>query len=177
MKGEVKMHYCGYIITNKIPTKEEIQEILEPYDESKYEDLEFSWDWYTIGGRYGAKLKIKFIPEETEEKWFGFKNRNYKYFISSEIEKLKDKEYFFEELDHLMYMGLRENILFVDGAYYKDIIDFDITETCFVIDDNRNLYSRELWRNHNYITDEKFDEKVKKIDLENKFITVIDLHD
>jgi hypothetical protein len=74
-------------------------------------------------------------------------------------------------------MGLRENILYVDGAYYKDIINFDITNCFFIIDDNRKLYSRELWINDNYVEDKEFDNKVKKINLEDKFITVVDIHD
>lgn len=74
-------------------------------------------------------------------------------------------------------MGLRENILYVDGAYYKDIIDFDITNCCFIIDDNKKLYSRTLWENSDWVENKEFDNKVKKINLEEKFITIVDIHD
>lgn len=74
-------------------------------------------------------------------------------------------------------MGLKEHILYVDGAYYKDILNFDITNCYFIIDNNQKLYARELWKNHNFVKDKEFDKKVKKIDLENKFITVVDIHD
>lgn len=171
------MHSCGYIITDKIPTKEEITNIMEPYNEEKHENLEFAWDWYQIGGRYGGELKIKFNPDENEDGWYSFRERNYKYFISGELEKIKRDIKYYDELEHLIYMGLREKILYVDGAYYEDIIDFDITNTCFVIDSNRKLYSRELWINDSWVTDKQFDEKVKRLDLNNKFITVIDMHD
>lgn len=171
------MHYCGYIITNKIPTDKEIEEILEPYNEETHESLEFAWDWFEIGGRYCGKLKIEFDPEETEENWFSFQDRNYKYFINEELKKIKENIKYYEELKHLKYMGLNEKVLYVDGAYYKDIINFDITNCNFVIDDKRKLYSRELWKNDNWVEDEQFDEKVKKINLENKFITVVDIHD
>lgn len=158
------MHYCGYIITNKIPTDDEIYNILEPYDENEHEGLEFAWDWFQIGGRYGGRLKIKFNPEENEDKWYGNKNhdRNYKYFISNKLKELKEKLKFHDELANMLYMGLNENALYVDGAYYEDIYDFDITNCCFVIDENEKLYSRELWRNNEFIKDKDFDDKVKK---------------
>lgn len=171
------MHYCGYIITETIPTDEKIEKILEPYNEETHENLEFAWDWFQIGGRYAGKLKIKFNPDENEDGWYGFRERNYKYFISKELEKIKQNNGYYDELEHLKYMGLNEKILYVDGAYYKDIYNFDITNTCFVIDCDGTLYSRELWKNHEWIEDKEFDEKVKKINLENKFITVIDMHD
>lgn len=173
------MHYCGYIITEKIPTDEEIEEILEPYNENiQDEDLGFSWDWFQIGGRYGGKLKIKFDPSENEDNWFmGEKHeRNYKYFISDKLKELKESLKFYDELENMLYMGLQERVLYVDGAYFENIYNFDITNCGFVIDNDKNLYSRELWENHNWVTDDKFDEKVKKIDLKNKFITVVDIH-
>ena len=172
------MHSCGYIITDKIPTNDEISDIMEPYNEETHENLKFSWDWFIIGGRYGGMLKIKFNPDENESKWFACKDRNYKYFISQKLTEIKKKfssiEY--DELDNLVYMGLNENILYVDGAYTKDILNLDITNNCFVIDSDGTLYSRDLWDGNNWITDQQYDEKVKKKDLQNKFITVIDMH-
>lgn len=37
--------------------------------------------------------------------------------------------------------------------------------------------AEELYKNGAFVTDCDFDEKVKKIMLEDKFITVIDMHD
>lgn len=175
------MHYCGYIITDKIPTKEEISSILEPYNENNHDNLEFSWDWYQIGGRYGGMLKIHFNPNENEDNWYCGEHheRNYKYFISNKLDELKEKfsRLYWDELEIMLYMGLNDKVLYVDGAYYKDIYDFDITNCCFVIDNEKNLYSRESYKNGAFVTDCDFDEKVKKIMLEDKFITVIDMHD
>lgn len=171
------MHYCGYIITNNIPSDEDIEKILEPYNENNHENLEFAWDWYNIGGRFGAKLKINFEPDKNEDGWYSFRDRNYKYFISSKLKELKTKLQYYDEIENMVYMGLRERTLYVDGAYYKDIINFDITDCYFLIDNDGNLYSRELWKNHEFVKDEEFDDKVKKIRLENKFITVVDIHD
>lgn len=36
------MHSCGYIITDKIPTNDEISDIMEPYNEETHENLKFS---------------------------------------------------------------------------------------------------------------------------------------
>lgn len=173
------MHYCGYIITKKIPSDEDIENILEPYNEETHEGLEFAWDYYVIGGRYGGKLKINFNPDKNEDGWYCNRShdRNYKYFISSKLKELKSNLPYYDELENMMYMGLKERVLYVDGAYYKDINNFDITNCCFVINDDGKLYSRELWRNHEWVNDEEFEDKVKKINLENKFITVVDIHD
>ena len=171
------MHYCGYIITNKIPTKEEIRNILKPYDENENDNLEFAWDWYGIGGRYGGSLKIRFDPEENEDKYYSFRNRNYKYFISKELEEIKYKFPYFDEIEHLIYMGLRDKILYVDGAYYKDIIDFNVTNCYFVIDQKQKLYCRKLWKNGEFVRNKQFEEDVKKLKLKDKFVTIVDLHD
>lgn len=167
------MHFKGHIITKKIPTQEEIEKILEPY----YYDQNnvFDWDWYQIGGRFGGKIKINFDPESNEDDWYSFRDRNYKYFICGMLDDLKETVKFYDELNYLKYMGLRENVLYVDGAYYKDMINFEIDD-CYVVIDEDKLYVRETWDGDNWVQDVNFDDKVKKIDLTNKFITIIDFH-
>lgn len=172
------MHYKGHIITKKIPKKDEISKILEKYREDLGKDQEFAWDWYEIGGRYGGKLKINFNPDDNEDDWYSFRDRNNKYFISQALNELKEQiKPYYDELDWLKYMGLRENILYVDGAYYKDMIDFDLTDCFMVIDEEENLYVRQQWKNQEWIEDKEFDKKVNKINLKDKFITIIDFHD
>jgi hypothetical protein len=173
------MHYKGYVITKRIPTNEEIAKILEKYRETDGPCIYgFEWDWYEIGGRYGGKLKINFNPEENEDNLYCFKDRNNKYFISQIINEIKETtSRFYEELDYLKYMGLRDNTLYVDGAYFNDIIDFDITQCYLVIDGNEKLYVREIWDEHNWVKQENFEDEIKKIDLKDKFITIIDFHD
>lgn len=173
------MHYKGFIITKELPTEERLAEILEKYRETDGPCIYgFEWDWYEIGGRYGGKLKINFNPENNEDNWYCFHDRNNKYFISEALNELKEKiKPYYDELDWLKYMGLWEDTLYVDGAYYKDIIDFDITNCYLVIDDEENLYIRETWNGDNWIKHEDFEEKIKEIDLNGKFITSIDFHD
>ena len=172
------MHYKGHLITKKIPTEDKIREILEEYEEDLEKEQEFAWDWYTIGGRYGGRIKINFNPNENEDNWYGFRDRNNKYFISQAISEIKERARpYYEELEWLQYMGIRDNVLYVDGAYYKDIIDFDLTDCFLVIDDEEKLYVRKKWNGEDFIKQNDFDDEVKKIDLKDKFITIIDFHD
>ena len=173
------MHYKGYLITKELPTNERIEEILKKYnDEEENNNSGFEWDWFIIGGRYGGKIKIKFDPNENEDNWYMFKDRNNKYFISQMLNEIKAmKEAYYDELDYLIYMGLRENKLYVDGAYYKDMIDFDIIDCYLVIEEDEYINVREKWVGDNWIENKKFDDEVKQLDLKDKFITIIDFHD
>ena len=172
------MHFKGHLVTKKLPTNDEISKILEKYREDLDEEQEFSWDWYEIGGRYGGKIKINFNPDDNEEEWYCFQDRNNKYFISQAINELKEKiKPYYDEIEWLKYMGLREKVLYVDGAFYKDMINFDLSDCFVVIDDKETLYVRQKWNGDDWITNEKFNDEVSKIDLKDKFITIIDFHD
>lgn len=172
------MHYKGHLVTKKLPTDDEISKILEKYREDLDKEQEFAWDWFQIGGRYGGKIKINFNPDDNEDNWCCFRDRNNKYFISQAINELKEKiKPYYDELEWLKYMGLREKVLYVDGAFYKDMINFDLSDCFVVIDDEENLYVRQQWKNHEWIENKQFDDKVSKIDLKDKFITIIDFHD
>lgn len=170
------MHYKGFLITKELPTENEISNFLKYYnEENKDNNSGFSWDWWCVGGRYAGKLKIHFDPNENEDNWFCFKDRNHKYFIVDGLDKIKENVGFYEELDWLNYMGLRDNVLYVDGAYYNDLKDFDITECCLILsEDYFNV--REKWDGENFIENKEFDEQVRGIDLKDKFITIIDFH-
>lgn len=170
------MHFKGHIITNKIPTDDEILKKVKKYRESARGNKKFEWDWYEIGGRYGGRIKINFDPEQNEDNWYLFHDRNYKYFISNILKETKDKVEHYEELDYLQYMGLNNKILFVDGGYFNDMIEFDITDCYLVIDDNNELYVREFWNGNDWVENKEFDNEVANIDLNDKFITVIDFH-
>lgn len=170
------MHCKGYLITKEIPTEQKLNRILEKYSSEKVNDEKFEWDWWQIGGRYGGKIKIKFNPDENEDKYYCGRDRNHKYFISNILDDIKINCKWYEELDYLQYMGLNDNILYVDGGYYSDMLEFEIDNCYLVIDDEENLYVREVWENGHWIEDNDFDNKVKNIDLKRKFITVIDFH-
>lgn len=171
------MHYKGFVITKEIPTQERLEKILSKYNyEGKNNNSGFTWDWYQIGGRYGAGIKINANQEKFEWNYLS-KIRNHKYFIVNMLDEIKEKDKWFEEYDYLMYMGLKDDVLYVDGAYYEDIIDFDITSCFLVIEEDDYINVRENWGNSTWNKNEQFDEEVKQIDLKGKFITIIDFHD
>lgn len=171
------MHYKGHLITDKLPTGDAIRKILKKYSEYEPGIKKFEYDWYVVGGRYGGRIKIKFNPEENEDNYCLFKHRNNKYFISSLINKLDNNTLSYDELDILKYMGLNDNILYVDGGYYKDMIDFEL-DNCYVIITEDEAIPRQIWNGEDWIdNDATFIKKVSEISLENKFITVIDFHD
>lgn len=172
------MHYKGFIITKEIPTQERLAELLSKYHyEEKNNTSGFTWDWWQIGGRYGAGIKINANQEKFEWIYLG-RQRNHKYFIANMLDKVKEKaEIWFEEEDYLIYMGLKDNVLYVDGAYYEDIIDFDITSCFLVIEEDDYINVREKWGGNTWDTNKQFDEEIKQIDLKGKFITIIDFHD
>lgn len=73
------MHYCVHLLTKELPTKDEIEKIVQPYNsEIVYGNSDgegkminypiFTWNWYEIGGRYKAALKLK-VGEEDDENW------------------------------------------------------------------------------------------------------------
>lgn len=173
------MHYKGHVITKEIPTSKRLEEILSKYKEDfdREDKVDFEWDWWQIGGRYGGEINIKFDPNENEDKWYMNHTRNYKYFIIDILDDIKQNIKFYDELDYLLYMGLNDKILHVDGGHFNDMIDFDISNCFMVIDDEDNLYVRQSWNGEDWIEDKGFDDKVKAINLENKFITIIDFHD
>lgn len=69
------MHYSTLIITTEKPTEDDIERVLEPFNEDNYyynaqergvnfesdevdpERPLFLWDWYVIGGRWKNRLK------------------------------------------------------------------------------------------------------------------------
>ena len=74
------MHYCVHLLTKELPSENKIAAIMKPYNSelvygSDEEDEQidypvFTWDYYQIGGRYKAELKLK-VDEE------GSANREY----------------------------------------------------------------------------------------------------
>lgn len=158
------MHIKGYVITKNKPTLNEIYDILEPYYEGNDNNV-IGWDWLEIGGRYRESIKTKSNIQNKniiEEKI----NNS---FISKIMKIIKNNNELEEDKN--------EDIIEVNGAYYKDTIDFDIT-SCYLVFDNESnkLYIREKWDGRENKVNENFEEEIKNIDLENKFITVVDFH-
>lgn len=104
------MHYCIHLLTKQLPTEKEIEKIMEPYswysiddedtddEKKKIEYPVFTWDWYQIGGRYSACLKLKVDGEDSENRehynWGYLENnpRNERLFHSALLSELKEMQ-------------------------------------------------------------------------------------
>lgn len=54
------MHYCLMLFTKEKKTEEEIEKILEKYQDVNIpsgEYPQFEWDWFEIGGRWGKSIE------------------------------------------------------------------------------------------------------------------------
>lgn len=185
------MHYCALLFTKEFPTEEEISEIMRPYDEEYFEYDEtgeaigglpvFQYDYYSIGGRYGGKLKLKVDYNDKNYNWGGYnKGRNKRLFYSKMLSVMKQKlGIFFDEEDYFPYMGFRDGYIYVDGARVDDLLNFDDLSCYICIDADGNAIARETWDGHDFIKDEQFDDKLAEIKKNSKgmFVTVLDLHD
>ena len=63
------MHCKGYLITDKKPNQDEIEDILKDYYyENEDNESGFTWDWWTIGGRYCEdEIDESFKYEDSKE--------------------------------------------------------------------------------------------------------------
>lgn len=126
------MHYCLHLLTDKLPDKDKIAEIMKPYnsEELVYSNSEndaqiiypvFTWDYYQIGGRYKAELKLKADMRDYENSkyynwgYYDRQDRNGRLFLSSLLFTLKENitpSFMFNEEDWFMNMGFGEWIYF-----------------------------------------------------------------
>lgn len=189
------MHYCLLMLTKTLPTDNDIDEILKPFNSEDFWRLEeanpnierpkFTWDWWQVGGRYNGKFKLKFEPSNdpnTKYRWGYYADppRTGRLFRSRLLETLLSKKKLmpYNEEDFFLSMGGRDGYLYVDGAPIADMIDFNPECFCF-LDVDGTAYARETWNGKKWIGDESFDDTVKKIcaDRSDCFATIIDLHD
>ena len=189
------MHYCVLLITKEFPSESEIDEVMQPYcyNNIKYDEETdelitpypiFTWDYYNIGGRYGGLLKLKIDGKDKHYQW-NFciaENRNKRLFYSQLLSKLQEAskgKLLFSEEEYFAYMGWRDDFLYVDGARIDDLLNFDEVNCFICIDSNGNAIARKSWDGHDFIKDEKFDDKLADIKKNSKgmFATILDIHD
>ena len=194
------MHYCCLLITKEIPTKEDIDKIMEPYKEcdEMYEKKEkmsgeeiskaypFTWDYYLIGGRYGGYIKYKFEGDDYKfynhnlnhkkilSKLFDDLNKNYQDRLAKLLEKNE-----VDEAEFVEYLGYRDKFIYCDGSYISKC-DLPADLRGYVcIDSIRNkVYAREVWNGSEWIKDKDYDNKVAQTiqNSQEGFITVLDFH-
>ncbi len=192
------MHYCVHLLTKELPSEDKIAEIMKPYnselvygsdDEDKQIDYPvFTWDYYLIGGRYKAELKLKVDEEGSANSeyynwgYYDRQGRNGRLFWSSLLSTLKENitpEWMYHEEDWFMNMGFGDGHILVDGAKQSDVLNMDKIGCYICILPDGSAIARDSWNGKDIVKDEKFDEKYKQAITDNMdgFITVLDIHD
>lgn len=180
------MHYCVHLITKAIPTKEEINKIMKPYNDDNIEDMSsiiFSWDYWIVGGRYCGRIKLKVDMEDEEYRWKYYSSvpREGRLFLSTLLEEIRKNFSLYKnrEEDWVGYLGIHDNYLYVDGARIKDIVNLEDLRCFICINVDGTVIARERWNGEDFITDQDFDKKYEEILEKSKdyFLTVLDIHD
>lgn len=194
------MHYCIHLLTKQLPTEKEIEKIMEPYNWDSIDDEDtgdgkkkieypaFTWDWYQIGGRYSAYLKLKVDGDDLENRehynWGYLENnpRNGRLFHSALLSELKRNAkvpFAYTEESYFPNMGYRDGYILVDGARQKDILNLEDLGCFGCILPDGSAIARESWTGNGFVEDDKFEEKYKKAVADNMdgFLTVLDIHD
>ena len=187
------MHYKLTLITTEFPTNEVIDAALEPYsgerfwkdnEENHKEYPAFLWDWYQVGGRYGGFFKLDIEKTEEEYEWKYVKERNNVVFRSYVYDKLyavcpPNEQWKISEHEFYNHLGYQDGYLRVDGGKIADMMEFDITLTCYILDRDGKAYARKSWNGDKWVTDDSFDEKAKAVlaDSADCYICTIDIHD
>lgn len=192
------MHYCVHLLTKELPSENKIAAIMKPYNSelvygSDEEDKQidypvFTWDYYRIGGRYKAELKLKVDEEGSVNSeyynwgYYDRQDRNGRLFWSSLLSTLKENitpEWMYHEEDWFMNMGFDDGYILVDGAKQNDVLNINKLGCYICILPDGSAIARDSWNGKDIIKDEKFDEKYKQAITDNMdgFITVLDIHD
>ena len=193
------MHYCVHLLTKELPSENKIAAIMKPYnselvygsDDEEGNQINypvFTWDYYRIGGRYKAELKLKVDEEGSVNSeyynwgYYDRQDRNGRLFWSSLLSTLKENitpEWMYHEEDWFMNMGFGDGHILVDGAKQSDVLNIDKLGCYICILPDGSAIARDSWNGKDIVKDEKFDEKYKQAITDNMdgFITVLDIHD
>lgn len=192
------MHYCVHLLTKELPSENKIAAIMKLYNSeliygSDEEDKQidypvFTWDYYQIGGRYKAELKLKVDEEGSANReyynwgYYDRQDRNGRLFLSSLLSTLKENitpKWMYHEEDWFMNMGFGDGYILVDGAKQSDVLNINKLGCYICILPDGSAIARDSWNGKDIIKDEKFDEKYKQAITDNMdgFITVLDIHD
>lgn len=184
------MHYKLLVFTRELPTNEEIEDLMMPYNEEIFwnnfddeghflgvgkqpERPVFTWDWYQIGGRYSGQITAE--VSTIDDLGIQIRNINRKEVISRLFER-----YEFEH-DCYGYIRVGERCIKCDGAYVPKIKNDNAFGCYAFIGMDGKARARETWNGNDFIPDREFEywlDISRKVALdENAFVTVIDFHD
>lgn len=188
------MHYCVLVLTKEFPTDEVIEKAMEPFDEDKFYKKQeedpttpkpvFQWDFWKLGGRYGALLKIDVSEDKFDKyelKFYAKETRSKRLFRSAILEAANFGTLGigarFTEENALCYMGTRDSVIYADAAKIEDCIA--TPGGWAIVLPNGEAYARETWDGDNWIKNPSFDELKDAAIAANKdcWISVIDIHD
>jgi hypothetical protein len=129
------MHYCLLLLTKEIPSESDITNILLPYYE--YNSLKdvtpFIWDDYSVGGRYGGRIKYRLKPNTylwSSDKLTDVKIKSNLFDKLNKYYKDEIMEHFnseVSEIEFAIYLGARDDIIYCDGAYLDECDIGDLT--------------------------------------------------
>lgn len=186
------MHYCLALFTKEIPSKNYIRSLMDKYhednvygeDEDNIVYPQFIWDWYQIGGRYSAQIKLRIDEDDEKYRWrfYSREKRNGRLFWSYTLNELEDfskNSFMYREEEHYASMGYRDGFLYVDGAKISDIKNMEEVSCFTFLNEDGEAYSREWWNGEEFVKNEDFEEKFKQQMEFSKdmFLTIIDYHD
>lgn len=196
------MHYCIHLFTEKLPNEAQIEEIMKPFDEDAFyesvpddddqaeeylktaERPAFLYDWYTIGGRYAGRLKLKVnYNDDDEYRWKYYESfdnpREGRLFHSTLLKEIRKyfPSYRQHEEDWFGYLG-DDTYIRVDGARISDLVDINDLGCCGYIDIDGTANVREHWNGSQNIENPNFDDEYEEILMKrsNCFLTVLDIH-
>lgn len=101
----------------------------------------FTWDYYQIGGRYKAELKLKVDEEGSANReyynwgYYDRQDRNGRLFLSSLLSTLKENitpKWMYHEEDWFMNMGFGDGYILVDGAKQSDVLNINKLDVTYV---------------------------------------------
>lgn len=187
------MHYCVMLFTKEFPTDDVIKKILAPYNDDTVYELpenerpDMSWDYWTIGGRYGGGLKLKIDEENKKHEWpyISREPKTGRLFRSDLLETLLKEmaprrgNFAFYEGAYLLALGYDDGYIRVDGCAVSDCINLDENGCYYCIDADGNLHARETRQNGKWVENDKFDEIFAEIikNSQDCYVCKIDIHD
>lgn len=188
------MHYAALLFTENLPNEQDIAETMKPYswDNLKYDDEDkligeypvFTYDYYVIGGRYKAAIKLSVEGNEDYYGWkyYSMESRNGRLFWSCMLSKMKEHikpGFLFSEEDYFMNIGFGDGFLYVDGARSCDILNYEELESYICIDSDGSAIAQSSWNGTEFIEDKDYDAKSKALLKKHKngFVTMLDIHD
>lgn len=178
------MHYCWLLYTSKKPTKEKIEQILNPYKFENSTQNYLGWDFYLVGGRYCGLLKAKTPEPDVDGGYFTNTISSFyetlTYGKDEAINKMiyqispnpQAKNKYFEVLwSSYCYFGWREGHMRCDGAPVETIMN-DLEDTGF------GFIAEDGSVSHRYEDISSYSTKCLEIGekYKNGYVTIIDLH-